>query len=148
MSFYSNDIYIGKIFPALDFMFVYYWCMFRPKLVSSHFIFSLGLFKDFLMGYPVGLNAVINLILRTVIRRSIKRRRLSFLLFWQGFAMVLAIILLLQWVVFSLIFVTPINVDILMQHYILSVLTYPLMHGLFNLIYPIIPKRKPDVKYP
>ena len=142
MCTYSNDYYIGKTFPALDLMFVYYWCMFRPKLISSGFVFLLGVFKDFLMGFPLGLNAILYLILRLVIMHKLKRLRLSFMLFWQGFAIVLLITLSIKWAVFSLIFVNPINIEVLTQHYIISILSYPLVHAFFNLIYPIIPKRK------
>lgn len=137
MCIYSNDINTGKIFPSIDLMFVYYWCLFKPKTTGSIYVFLLGLFKDVLMGFPIGLNASIFIIIRLIAKYRINRLRLSFILYWQGFALLLAVTLLFKWAVFSLITSSNIDVNVVFEHFMISILTYPMIHGLFNQIFHI-----------
>lgn len=139
MNISSNDTHIGKIFPSLDLMFIYYWCLFKPKTTGSIYVFSIGLFKDILMGFPIGLNASIFIIIRLFIKYRVTRLRDSFLFFWQGFAILLFVSLFFKWVIFSIITTNAIDLDVIFQNFILSLLTYPLIHGLFNQIFSIIP---------
>lgn len=53
--------------PLLTFAVVFYWCVYRPTLIPLWLAFAMGIIIDIYSGYPLGLNALGFVILRSVI---------------------------------------------------------------------------------
>lgn len=130
----------NNFFPALDIMVIYYWCVSKPKLMGYGSLFLLGMYKDLIMGIPVGINAFINMVLRMLILQKGKNLKPSFIVFWHGFAIILLIWLAIQTLVFAIITGHSVNINVVLIQFVLSLLIYPVAHSFFNLIYVILPK--------
>jgi rod shape-determining protein MreD len=131
---------LDSFFPAADIMLIYYWCVHRPQVMRSWFIFSIGLLKDILSGAPLGANSLSYLILRGLSLYKGESLRRSFILMWQGFAIFLAIILLLKWFIFAFVFEKAPGINAAVMQFLLSVFVYPLFHSLFNILNLTLPR--------
>ncbi len=60
--------YAGSARPALVLMAVYYWAIYRPTLVPPFLCFAAGLLTDILSGMPLGLNALVLVIVQWIVR--------------------------------------------------------------------------------
>ncbi|MBT4770771.1 MAG: rod shape-determining protein MreD [Rhodospirillaceae bacterium] len=122
----------GTIVPALSLMAVYYWSIFRPDLIPAWTVFLVGLFQDILVSTPLGLHALILLLVRATV---VSRRRFfmgnSFFIMWGGFMLVAAGALAIGWEVLSLLNLTMINPSSLAFQYFLTVGLFPCFTWLF-----------------
>jgi rod shape-determining protein MreD len=88
--------------PAVTLISVYYWTIFRPDLMPALAVFAIGLLQDILSGTALGVNALILLLVYTVV---LGQRRFflgkSFLVMWWGFALVVAGAFMAMWMMLS-----------------------------------------------
>ncbi len=88
--------------PAVTLISVYYWTIFRPDLMPAPAVFAIGLLQDILSGTALGVNALILLLVYTVV---LGQRRFflgkSFLVMWWGFALVVAGAFMAMWMMLS-----------------------------------------------
>ncbi len=95
----------GAITAPLLLMAIYYWSIYRPALIPSWLVFSVGILVDLLSGIStVGVNALVFVLVHWVV--TDQRRFLmgqSFLMIWIGFAIVNIAALFVQWLVFGLL---------------------------------------------
>lgn len=92
----------APVAPAVTLIAVYYWTIFRPDLMPAPAVFAVGLFQDVLSGTPLGVNALVLLLVFAVVfgqRRFFLGK--SFLVMWWGFALVVAGALATGWMAFS-----------------------------------------------
>jgi rod shape-determining protein MreD len=83
---------------------VFFWTLYRPRLMAPPAVFCLGLVQDLLSGAPLGVNTLLVLLLHAAVltqRRVLARQ--SFLIVWVGFALLAAALLALGWVLRSLL---------------------------------------------
>lgn len=79
----------GMIGAHYVMMAVFYWAVYRPDLLSPLSAFALGLLLDILVGTPLGLNALVLMLVRMVGETQGKVfRGKSFVLLWWGFGLV------------------------------------------------------------
>lgn len=119
---------------------IYFWMIYRPSLLSPAYIFILGLLFDFILNFPVGIHAVIFIVLQWVIRDQ----RLFFLgqpymMVWMGFAFSCFGVFMLEWLSLSLISLNLFNFYDVLLGTLITVLIFPLVTLLFNVIYRILP---------
>lgn len=92
----------APVAPAVTLIAIYYWTIFRPELMPAPAVFAIGLFQDILSGTPLGVNALVMLLVFAVV---LGQRRFflgkSFLVMWWGFALVVAGALAAVWMVLS-----------------------------------------------
>lgn len=84
-------------------MAVYYLAVYRPSAIPVWFVFAIGMALDFIGGLPLGLQALVLVIMRWVV--TDQRRFLlgqSFAVLWLVFCIILVISSLMQWALFSL----------------------------------------------
>ncbi|MDX1580283.1 MAG: rod shape-determining protein MreD, partial [Alphaproteobacteria bacterium] len=83
--------HLGSVMPALALIAVYYWTVQRPDLMAPAAAFLIGLWKDILLGGPLGLMAVLLLLARTFV---VNQRQFvagqAFLVGWMGFILLSA----------------------------------------------------------
>ena len=114
--------------PSLPLMAVYYWTVFRPDLMPRLAVFGIGLLQDALAGLPLGVNAVVLLLLHAVV--SSQRRFLvgkPFWVFWWGFMLVAAAAVGLTWGIVSVLrgaFIAP---SAAVFHLILTIAAFPVL---------------------
>jgi len=92
----------AAVAPAVTLISVYYWTIFRPDLMPAAAVFGIGLFQDVLSGTPLGVNALVMLLVFAVV---LGQRRFflgkSFLVMWWGFALVVMGAFAATWMVLS-----------------------------------------------
>jgi len=128
--------YAPQCFPMIEVMIIYFWSLYFRRSMPASFAFLLGLFQDVLFGTPLGVTALSNMLLRSVVLA--KRKDLfgqSFVVIWTFFAICAIAILCVKWLLFSLIYqqVFGSGASFFMQG-ALTVLLYPMMHQVFYLL--------------
>lgn len=122
----------GSIVPALSLMAVYYWSIFRPDLMSVFAVFCVGLFQDILFGLPLGVSALVLLLVRLTV---VSKRRFfmgnSFLVMWWGFMLVAAGAQALTWEFLSILNARMIYPAPLIFQYLLTLALFPCFTWLF-----------------
>ena len=116
--------------PAL--IAVHYWTVHRPELLPPAAVFSLGLFQDLLGGAPLGLHALVLLVVQGLVfsqRRYLARR--PFIVNWWAFMIVAAGAGAFAWVVASLYAGSAIWAKPLVAQYLLNMCTYPILAWIF-----------------
>jgi rod shape-determining protein MreD len=96
--------YAGSARPALVLMAVYYWAIYRPTLVPPVLCFAAGLLTDILSGMPLGLNALVLVIVQWIVRSQ--RRFLmgqTYKVLWAIFALVAVLASAATWGLYGLL---------------------------------------------
>ncbi|WP_207462607.1 rod shape-determining protein MreD [Azospirillum sp. SYSU D00513] len=90
--------------PQFALTAVFYWAIHRPDLMRPVTVFLIGLLQDLLSGGPLGLNALVLLLVHGIV---LNQRRVflasTFALMWVGFGMMVTGAALLQWAAYSLL---------------------------------------------
>jgi len=94
--------FLDDLLPFLPLAAVYYWCIFKPNLMPVWAVFLLGLLEDILSGGPLGMMALLLLLVRIFVlqqgRRFLER---EFLFSWLVFLVVALIFGLATWAISS-----------------------------------------------
>jgi rod shape-determining protein MreD len=88
----------GAIAPDFALMAVFYWAIYRPDLFPATIAFAIGLAQDALTGTPMGMNALVLLIVHASVlaqRRFFQGK--SFAVVWWAFSIVAMGAGLAQW---------------------------------------------------
>jgi len=122
---------LGRVSPMLALIAVYHWTVFRPELLPSPAVFVIGLFLDLLSGGPVGINAVVLLLVYGVV---LSQRRFlfgkSFAVVWIGFGVVGLSAALVTFIVVSLYHLTPVSPQGFLFQYLITLGLFPLVSWL------------------
>jgi len=123
---------LGEIRPMFMLMAVYYLTILRPKFFHPFFIFIIGITLDFLLLYPLGLNAFILVAVQYLVKKQrVLLSAQSFIVIWSSFAITALIAGIIEWSVFSLFNFTlmpfsPILISSLLSGLIFPLVTLPL----------------------
>lgn len=116
------------IAPSLPLMAVYYWTVFRPDLMPRLAVFGIGLLQDALAGLPLGVNALVLLLLHAVV---ISQRRFligkPFWVFWWGFLLVAPAAAGLTWAIMSILRGALIAPGAAVFHLLLTIVAFPIL---------------------
>ena len=126
--------------PFIVMMF-YYWSIYRPTLIPPTLVFFAGFIYDLLSGWPVGLNALIFLL----IRHNVSSQRLfmtgqQFIVVWLGYMFVSALALLMQWGVFGLLRFSWSSVEPLVASWIAGIFLFPIISVILHLSHKMLPE--------
>jgi rod shape-determining protein MreD len=125
--------YLSDVTPFLSLMAVYYWSIYRPDLMPAVVVFAGGLLQDVLTGGPVGLLALVLVLVHGV---GVSQRGVflgkSFQVEWWGFGLVTVAAVLFGWAAASLYFTTFIDSRAFVVQALLTVAIYPLVTRLFS----------------
>jgi rod shape-determining protein MreD len=126
--------YLSDVTPFLSLMAVYYWSIYRPDLIPVVVVFLAGLLQDVLIGGPVGLLALVLVLVHGV---GVSQRGVflgkTFQVEWWGFGLVTVGAILFAWAVASIYFTTLIDSRAFVVQALLTVAIYPLVTRLFSL---------------
>lgn len=93
---------LSDVAPAFALIALYYWLVFRPDLVPYAASFGLGIVQDALAGAPLGLYALVYLLVHAIV---LNQRRFvigkPFWVFWCAFGLVAPVAAVIAWVLAS-----------------------------------------------
>lgn len=122
----------AQVVPLLPMIGIYFWCVYRPDLMPSIAVFALGLAHDFLSGLPVGVSALVFLLVQAA---ALAQRNFfsgkSFVIVWIGFMIVAAGALCLEWLLLSLVSGQLIEARSAIYQYGLTAALFPILAWLF-----------------
>jgi len=79
----------GQVAANFTLMSVFYWAVFRPRLMPLAAVFAIGVLQDIVVGTPLGTNALVLVLVHTLVTRQGRVfRGKSFFVLWWGFGMV------------------------------------------------------------
>lgn len=117
---------IENIFPFLSLIAIYYWSIFKPKLMPVSIVFLLGLLQDILSGGPLGMTALLLILVRVFVlsqgRRFLER---EFLFSWLVFIFVSLAYGALVWLVASVYLKETQNIWNAMGQSTLTIMIFP-----------------------
>lgn len=126
--------YLANTLPMFSFILIFFWSFYLPKLMPNIFLFLLGLFQDAILGWPFGLSALTNLLVKHVIVYN--RGRLideRFVMVWCFFAVMVFFVLCFRWTMVSLINdVVIFSIGSAVVQMLYTVLLYPLFYIVLN----------------
>jgi len=120
--------FLDNLFPFLSLIAVYYWCIFAPRLMPVSGVFFLGLLQDILSGGPIGMMALLLLLVRVFVisqgRRFLER---EFLFNWLVFIIISPVFGLATWAIASLYLKESQNILNVSGQSLLTIALFPLV---------------------
>ncbi len=122
-----------EVTPAFAAMAVFYWTIYRPERLPYVATFAIGVLQDLLAGTPLGMTALVLLIVQGVVasQRTFFRGK-PFLVVWWGFAMVMPAAGLLGWAIASACFGTLVPLLPIIVQIVITVLVFPVFAVFFR----------------
>lgn len=120
---------------------IFYWALFRPKIVPAWMVFLFGLLVDIFSGLPLGLNALIFVLLKWLVRDQ--RHVLvgqSFWALWVGFSVVFIFVIIGEWSIMSLFARQILEFEATLWNYALGVLLFPPLLYILNKLHSFLPE--------
>ena len=123
---------LGAVAPWLPLMGVYYWSISRPELMRPAVAFGLGVFVDLLGGTPLGVNALVYLLVHAVV---VSQRRFflgkPFFIGWWAFGLVALGVAAIKWTAVSVLDGALLDIWPVLIAYGLTTTLYPVFGWLF-----------------
>lgn len=120
--------FFAGIAPMLPMMGVYYWAIYRPDLLPAWAAFLVGFLFDIIAGTPLGVNALVLLLVQGT---AASQRKFflgkSFLVAWWAFGLLAAGAIGLSWLLVSILKVHAIDPAPVMFEYVLTMGVFPLL---------------------
>lgn len=124
---------IAEMMPAIVMATVFFWSFWRPAGMPSVAVFLLGLFMDLVGFTPLGVSALLLLLIHGVgIYARFGLMRLHFLLAWAVFALVALSACLLQWGLACLFRLHVLDLPPALFEAFLSIGIYPPLSAFFS----------------
>ncbi len=123
---------LSRIVPILPLMAVYQWAVYRPNLMPPLAVFFIGLMYDILSGAPLGVNAVVFLVVYGIVayqQRFFTGK--SFLVIWMGFGIVAFGASILSWLLVSILSASIVEPRAAIFQYLLNFGFFPLLAWIF-----------------
>ncbi len=133
----------GDLKPFFLLMVVYYWSIYRPTVMPIAYTFVLGILIDLLSDMPVGVSALILIIVQIIVLKSrLFLMGQPFIMVWLGFAIVSFAYALLSWFLLTLINFVIFPKETFVQVLIAGLLTaliFPLVTLVLQAVHRILP---------
>lgn len=119
---------LSAVMPWLGLMPIYYWSIHEPRYMPYWVAFMVGFWQDALTGGPLGLFALIFVVVRhLVVGQRLVFYRKAFMVGWWGFALVTIFAAIFGWAVASFYFDVAMPVASFAGQAALTVMVYPLI---------------------
>ena len=118
----------SQVAPSWPMVGIFYWSIYRPDLLPIWAAFLIGLLADIIAGTPIGINALLYLLVRGVV---VTQRRFfltnSFPMTWAAFAIIALGMMGLNWILFALLNGDVVDPQILLWQYVILMGMFPLV---------------------
>jgi rod shape-determining protein MreD len=119
--------------PSLTVMSLFYWTVHRPDLMRVWAAFAIGLLEDSLSGTPLGVNALLYVLIHAAILAQYRVfRGKSFGLIWAAFAVIAAFAQLMTAILAAVVGGALIPAGVYAAQLILTILIYPVVAWLMG----------------
>lgn len=138
---------VGSIKPPLLVMVLYYWAIYHPTLVPPWLCFVLGVFMDFLMGLPPGINAMLFVAIQWLGQEQ--RRFLiaqPYITIWAVFGLMFGIGSFVQWGLYGLMGSTWTPIAPVVAQILIGVFLFPFVSVALVGIHRLLPKTNSDYR--
>ncbi|MBN35118.1 MAG: rod shape-determining protein MreD [Rhodospirillaceae bacterium] len=132
--------HIGTVMPQLGVIAVFFWVIYRPDLMSYGAAFSIGIVADLVTGAPLGVTALILIVVRRV--AMAKRRHAlgkPFHVLWFSFALIALPAALFGWLVASVYTLQALSILNVLAQAAMTVLVFPLIVWLLTRCQVLLP---------
>jgi len=130
-----NGHTLGPVSANLVLIPVYYWTLYRPRLMSVWSVAALGLISDLLGATQLGVGMLTLLI---AYRVAVSQRKIfagaPFIVVWAGFLLMSAVATIVQWLLVSVLQKTIVDPRPALLFYMIGAVFYPLVAYVFALI--------------
>ena len=121
--------------PHLVLITIFYWSYHRPLQMPLGGVAVIGLFLDLWLAVPLGLNMLLALMVRVFVMAQLRHLRgRSAFVQWAIFAMMIAGMSIVAWIVVSFVFREFIDILPVLKQALLTVFFYPLITMMLNRI--------------
>ena len=124
---------LSVLLPSLTMPLVYHWAIYRPQTMPPAIAFLIGLWQDIIVGGPLGLMALVLVLLCGVVetQRQVFRTQ-AFAVNWMGYAIISLALTLLAWGIASWWYWTGFGLVPFVTQWGLGVVVYPLLAIVFT----------------
>lgn len=105
---------------------VFYWSIYRPGLMPAWAAFSIGIFIDLVSGGPIGLSAIVLLLVHWIAlgqRRALIGK--AFPIAWLGYLLISAVACAVYWLIASIYFTSLLSLQPVVAIYMIGIFVYP-----------------------
>jgi len=118
--------------PYFILITIFYWAINRPSILSSLFLFFLGVVQDIFFEYPIGFHSILYLTFFYFIRKQrLYLQSQTYIVSWMFFGLICLLFSLFEWIFFSLRFANFFDISILLVSSIFTILIYPIINAVF-----------------
>jgi rod shape-determining protein MreD len=134
--------YLSEIRPYFVMMAIFYWSIYRPSVVSPILVFMLGLALDILTQAPIGLNALIFVVLQWVVsHQRVFLMGQPYVMIWIGFGFTAALCASIQFLVYLILSGgAPLPTDTLVASTVLTFVLFPPVSLIFIFLHRLLPQ--------
>jgi rod shape-determining protein MreD len=129
---------ISRVMPAFTLINIYYWGMFFPGALPYVFLFFLGLLQDTLVGTPLGLSSLINIVFALLIANRRLFGKMVFTTVWLGFCILVCVPLGLEWFILCIYSAKLLPLSEYGLLWGATCLAYPPLHLLLTRVYRML----------
>lgn len=127
--------------PPFILMSIYYWSIYRPKLIPAWLVFMAGILFDFIASLPVGLHGLIFVAARWLVTdQRLLLSSQSYIAVWIGFVVVNLIAVIVEWVLFGLIHFEWPPYEPAALIFASGVLLFPFVSLILHLTHKVLPE--------
>ena len=124
---------LNVMLPSLTLPLVYYWTLNRPEVMPFFLAFLLGFWQDVLAGGPLGLNALLLVLMRGAAETQLPVfRTQSAIVVWLAFGIISLILALLGWLIASWWYWTWPDIAPFVVQWALGIIIYIPLMALFG----------------
>ena len=135
-----NIPYFQDVQPSFMLMVLFYWSIYRPTLIPGLFVFIMGLVLDLVSGFPVGLHALLFVLIQRII--TDQRKVFSGQPFWTvlfGYCLVSAFFNLVIYCIFGLVQGEFIALEPVLTTILLGIIFFPFVSLIMHLTHKVLP---------
>jgi rod shape-determining protein MreD len=126
--------FTNQINPFLSIPVIFFLNLWQPRFLSVWVVFAAGLLYDSMQSSPIGVYAILFLIMRQL---TCKLRSKTGFIFkpigaWLRFIIIASIFFVIEWGILSLLLDYNIYSNILLWRNIFTILLYPIIHSLIS----------------
>jgi len=134
---------LNHVMPLLPCIPMFYWGMLHAREMPYWFVFTIGLVMDAVMGLPLGLTSLVNVIFLMLLHAQRKYiHREGFVIKWGYFALLLGATGSVNWFALSFFQTQFEGLGPAFLQWLLTVCCYPVFHRSFDAVYDFINMRR------
>lgn len=136
---------LSVIYPMLEALCVFFWSVYRPRLLPYWFAFFIGFCWDALYGWPLGVTALGCVGLRFLVvfyREQMVTHH--FAAFWRVAGITISFYAVYKWLALSIMYDEILPKQTALLQWAMTMAFYPIFHGLFNMVCHFLPEQRGD----